>query len=375
MTASNAERQLAALAEIDFGLSSDDADGAEACRVAHRPARAAIAARHWLTAADYRPPRWLRNPHLQSALGTSALRRRAGERRLAASGAVSTEHEIDAGDGVRLNGVHSAVPGVEPRGLVLLLHGWEGSVDSSYMRLTAVHLLARGFEVFRLNFRDHGNSHHLNEGLFHSNRIDEVVRAACVVARRFPLRPMMVAGYSLGGNFALRLALHAPAAGLELAHVAAVCPVLDPARTMDAMEQGLPLYLWHFERKWRESLTRKRALFPQHHDFDDRALGLRMRPLTQWMVERYTDFGTLDNYFDGYAIAGDRLAALQTPASILMAEDDPMIPVDDFRELQLPPSSTLEISPWGGHCGFLESAKLDGFAERWIAERLAGALG
>ena len=34
-----------------------------------------------------------------------------------------------------------------------------------------------------------------------------------------------------------------------------------------------------------------------------------MRELTRWMVERHTDFGTLDDYFEGYSIAGDRLAA------------------------------------------------------------------
>lgn len=327
-----------------------------------------------LTASDYRPPRWLRNAHVQSVLGSSLLRRRHGERSLAALGAISTDHLIDAGDGVRLQGVHSVLPDCEPRGLVLLLHGWEGSVDSSYMRLTAVALLRAGFEVFRLNFRDHGNTHHLNEGLFHSNRIDEVVRAAAEVARRFPDRPLSVAGYSLGGNFALRLALRAPTAGVSLAHVAAVCPVLDPARTMDQMEQGLPVYLWYFERKWRGSLARKRELFPQTHAFDDDVLGLRMRPLTQWMVERHTDFGTLERYFDGYSIAGDRLTALQTPVSILMAEDDPVIPVDGFRRLHLPSSATLEISPWGGHCGFLEGASLDGFAERWIATRLGDAV-
>lgn len=324
-----------------------------------------------LTAADYRPARWLRNPHLQSALGSSPLRRRVGERRLLAAGATTTPHLVDAGDGVRLMGLHSVVPGVDPRGLVLLLHGWEGSVDSSYMRLTAAELLARGFEVFRLNFRDHGDTHHLNEGMFHSNRIDEVVRAAVEVARRFPRRPMSVAGYSLGGNFALRLALRAPGAGLDLAHACAVCPVLDPARTMEAMETGFPLYIRYFERKWRRSLARKRALFPQAHDFDDRALGLRMRPLTQWMVERYTDFGTLERYFDGYSVAGQRLAALQVPVSILMAADDPVIPVDEFRALALPAHARLEISPWGGHCGFLLNAQLDGFAERWIADRLA----
>ncbi len=329
--------------------------------------------RRMLTAADYLPPRWLRNPHLQSALGSSTMRRRYGERNLAAAGATTTEHLIDGGDGVRLQGLHSAVPGVEPRGLVLLLHGWEGSVDSSYMRLTAASLLQRGFEVFRLNFRDHGGTHHLNEALFHSNLIDEVVHAARDVARRFPLRPLSVAGYSLGGNFALRLGLRAPAAGLPIVHVAAVCPVLDPARTMDAMETGLPLYLWYFERKWRDSLARKHKLFPEQLGFDDRTLDLRMRPLTQWLVERHTEFGTIDRYFDGYSVAGDRLSALQVPASILMSADDPVIPIDDFGALRLPDSTRLEIAPWGGHCGFLENAQLGGFAERWVADRLASA--
>ncbi|MGY0799815.1 YheT family hydrolase [Lysobacter sp. A286] len=325
-----------------------------------------------LTAADYQPPRWLRNAHLQTLLGGSVMRQRMGRRALEATAAVTTSHLIDGGRGVRLQGLHSAVPGVAPRGLALLLHGWEGSVDSSYMCLTAARLLESGFEVFRLNFRDHGGTHHLNEGIFHSNRIDEVVHAAGDVARRFPLRPLVVAGYSLGGNFALRLALHAPAAGLSIARVAVVCPLIDPARTMDAMEQGFPLYMQHFERKWRQSLQRKRALFPEQHDFDDRVLGLRMRPLTQWLVERNTDFGTLERYFDGYSIAGDRLAGLQVPTSVLMAADDPVIPVAGWQSQQLPDTVQLEISPWGGHCGFLQNARLDGFGERWISQRLSG---
>jgi hypothetical protein len=36
----------------------------------------------------------------------------------------------------------------------------------------------------------------------------------------------------------------------------------------------------------------------------------------------------------------------------------------------LPAHSRLEVAPWGGHCGFLENAHLDGFAERWIADRM-----
>lgn len=335
--------------------------------------------RGMLIAADYRPPRWLRNPHLQSFLASSPLRRRRGAQALAATGAATTTHIVDGGDGVRLQGLHSVLPGTRPRALALLLHGWEGSVGSSYMQLTAAQLLLRGFDVFRLNFRDHGGTHHLNEDVFHSNRLDEVVQAACDVARRLlpettAPRPMVVAGYSLGGNFALRLALRAQAAGLPLLHVAAVCPVLDPDRTMQTMEHGFPLYNWYFQHKWRGSLRRKRELFPQRHGFDDRTLALDMRGLTRWLVEQYTDFGDLDGYFDGYAITGDRLAKLSVPASILTSADDPIIPVADFRALRLPATVALEIALHGGHCGFLDNARCDGFAERWVAEQLDAAV-
>ena len=330
--------------------------------------------------AGYHAPWWLRSGHVQTLLGSSPWRQRHGARVLAATDAVTRAHVVDGGAGVRLQGLHSVPAGTEPRGFALLLHGWEGSAESGYMRLAAARLLQRGYATFRLNFRDHGDSHHLNEAIFHSARIDEVVNASLDAVRRLwpqagPERPVVAAGYSLGGNFALRLALRAPAAGLPLARVAAVCPVLDPAATMLAMETGWRFYLHHFERKWRASLQRKRVLFPRVHDFDDGTLRLGMRDLTRWLVERHTDFGTLENYFDGYSIAGDRLSQLGMPAHILTSIDDPVIPVDGFHALALPPGAHLEIAPQGGHCGFLLGAGLDGYAEAWIADRLLGTVG
>ncbi|HEY2344770.1 MAG TPA: alpha/beta fold hydrolase [Xanthomonadaceae bacterium] len=326
-----------------------------------------------MDASDYAPPTWLRGPHVQSVLSSSPMRRRRGARALRRLGAITEERVLDAGDGVRLQGFHSTLPR-DPRGLVLLLHGWEGSAESGYMLHTAASLLDAGFDVFRLNFRDHGDTHHLNEDLFHSCRLSEVLNAARAVARLIPVRPFMAAGYSLGGNFALRIALHAALADIPLTHAAAVCPVLDPDAGLMALERGMPLYHWYFMRKWRDSLRRKRALFPKRHDFDDSVLRWRMRDLTAWMVERYTDMGLLEKYLDGYALSGQRLAGLQVPVSILTAEDDPVIPVEDFRRLQLPAHSRLEIAPYGGHCGFLEGINLQGFAEKWVRARLLDAL-
>ncbi len=55
-----------------------------------------------LTAADYRPPRWLRNPHLQSMLSSSRMRMQRGLMLLAATGAMTEELILDGGQGVRL---------------------------------------------------------------------------------------------------------------------------------------------------------------------------------------------------------------------------------------------------------------------------------
>jgi predicted alpha/beta-fold hydrolase len=188
---------------------------------------------------DFRPAWWLRNPHVQSMLASSSLRRRvhgARARRLERDAEWVT---LDCGGGVRLAGcrtVQTVAP--QARGLAVLFHGWEGSARSTYLLQTGARLLEEGWDVFRLNFRDHGDTHALNPGIFHSCRIDEVVGALGRVQQRYPARAMAVVGFSLGGNFALRAALRAPGAGIDLAHVIAVCPVIDPRAGLFQVEHA-----------------------------------------------------------------------------------------------------------------------------------------
>jgi predicted alpha/beta-fold hydrolase len=92
--------------------------------------------------------------------------------------------------------------------------------------------------------------------------------------------------------------------------------------------------------------------------------------LTRDLVRRHTDFGSLENYLNGYSIAGDALQALTVPATILTAVDDPVIPIADFRALQLAPTTELTIADHGGHCGFIKDWRLRSWAEDFIVERL-----
>jgi len=327
-------------------------------------------------AADFNPPRWLRSAHLQSMLASSGLRRWASRHRRGAIERDSTEYLLDCGDGVRLQGFHTPQKSLaSSRGLIVLLHGWEGSANSTYVVNTGARLLLEGFDLFRLNLRDHGDTLHLNRELFHSCRIDEVVGAVAAIQREFEPRALAISGFSLGGNFALRVALRAPTAGIRLAYALAVCPVVSPASGLFGIENGPWFYERYFLYKWRRSLRRKRRLFPDGDWFSDDDMAVNLRELTRALVLRHTDFGSLENYLDGYSIAGDTLAALRVPATILTAADDPIIPVDDFRMLKLPPQVELEIAERGGHCGFIGDLSLRSFTEDYIAQRMLAHLG
>ena len=73
-----------------------------------------------------------------------------------------------------------------------------------------------------------------------------MVGAISRVQALFPEQRLSLAGFSLGGNFCLRVGARAEAAGLRIARIVAVCPVLDPATTLAALEAGPAIYRQYF---------------------------------------------------------------------------------------------------------------------------------
>ncbi len=314
-------------------------------------------------AASFRPPPGLRDPHLQSILGASSLRRFALQyfaRNFVKNASAELLH---CDGGVRLLAKIN-IPPDTPQAVVVVLHGWEGSADATYMLDLGARLLARQCITVRINFRDHGGTQDLNEGLFHSCRIDEVLSAVEVVRRRYPGLPMFLAGFSLGGNFALRVA--ARGAHLDLQRILAVCPVLFPPHTMRALENGLWLYRQHFLSKWRRSLAAKAAAFPRLYQFGDLRRLKTLTQTTQYFVEKYTSFGTLENYLRGYSIVDGALDSVSTPSVVVLSADDPVIPVADASRLGRNPCLRVQVLPHGGHCGLLK----DYFLRSWLNESL-----
>ena len=276
---------------------------------------------------------------------------------------------LDCGDGVRLQCFHSSPASSTGRPAVLV-HGWEGSSQSLYVLSLAQQLFDRGFEVVRLNLRDHGDTHHLNRELFHSCRLPEVVGAVRNIQRMFRGEPLNLVGFSLGGNFMLRVAAQAGVANLNIGKVIAVSPVLDPEATLVALEQGMPAYQWYFVRKWMRSLVKKQAVWPGDYDFREIGRMASLRRMTAELIRHFTDFPTLEDYLNGYSITGNRLARLEVPANIITALDDPIIPPLSLEGLARPSSLRVTVTRFGGHCGFLERVVGPSWVERQIVAEL-----
>jgi len=316
---------------------------------------------------EFRPPWWLRNAHVQSILATTGVRRGRIERAAAPLIGVQRELLLDCGAGVRLQCFISSPPRSTGKP-ALVLHGWEGSAESIYVLSLAQLLFERGFEVVRLNLRDHGETHHLNRDIFHSCRLPEVIGAVQALQTLFPGQRLSGAGFSLGGNFLLRVAARARESSLDLARVIAISPVLEPTETLIALESAMPGYQGYFVRKWRRSLRKKQAAWPDSYDFD--GVGGGLRGMTAELVRRHSEFASLEEYLNGYSITGERLAGLQVPADILTSLDDPMIPAGGLARLARTHALHVTVTRYGGHCGFIESLAGLTWAERFVLARL-----
>jgi predicted alpha/beta-fold hydrolase len=322
--------------------------------------------------ADFIPARYARNAHAQAVLASFWLRKPLVLRRARDLLRDSRPQVLDCGAGVRLQGYFAAGRGAgpDPRRLAVLIHGWEGSADSLYLISAAANLQARGYDVFRLNLRDHGATHGLNVELFHSCRLDEVVGAVRRLAANHPRHRLHLAGFSLGGNFALRVAARAGRAGLEVASVAAICPVLDPAHTLEALEKGWFGYRLYFLRRWRRSLRLKQASHPGVYDFRELLALPTLTGMTDYLVRHHSEFADLGSYLEGYAIVDGALRELDVPSRVFVAADDPIIPFADVERLAAPPCLTVEATDFGGHCGYLQGPGLSS----WIDEKVCQAL-
>src|SRR4051812_11936970 len=157
--------------------------------------------------------------------------------------------------------------------VLIALHGLNGSSDAHYMRGLAAKAFARGMNVVRLNQRNCGGTERLAAGLFHSGLTTDAALVVDGLTSVDRLPSIAVAGYSLGGNLALKLAgeygAFAPPALVAVAAVSPIVEIEECTRALERRENAL--YEWNFVRDLKRRMRLKARLQPGV--FDLSALG------------------------------------------------------------------------------------------------------
>lgn len=319
--------------------------------------------------SSFKPPRLLRNRHLQSIFASTGPRKLLVKRKARQLISHSQTQLLHCSDGVRMQGEYTAHQ-PPSKALVVMIHGWEGSSNSLYLQSAGATLLEAGFDIFRLNLRDHGPTHHLNKALFNSARLQEVYDAIALVQQKFSHPTNYLLGFSLGGNFALRACADAQGQSFELDKTIAICPVINPVNTMQNLSDGLALYHDYFRFKWAASLKKKIKHYPELDYLDDLRGLTTLQQMNEYFVPRHTHYPDSQQYLMDYAVTGDRLAGINSPCHIISSADDPVISAADLEEVCHNDHLTIELTQYGGHCGYIKNYRL----ESWVDERLVTLL-
>lgn len=255
---------------------------------------------------------------------------------------------------------------------VILVHGFEGSASSVYMLGTADKAFRAGFNVVRLNMRTCGGTEHLTPTLYHSGLIHDFDAVISELVTLDRLRVLLLIGFSMSGNMALRLvAEYGAAKRPELVGVVAISPSLDLSACAEAIERRANrVYQSSFLRSLRRRMRRKHRLHPDTYDLTPLRRVRTIRDFDECFTTKYGGYRSVSEYYAA-ASAKKHIEYIRRPTLIIQAQDDPLIPFSSF------PHEAIARNPYiimlaprsGGHVGFL--AKAAAGEDRWWAENRA----
>lgn len=250
---------------------------------------------------------------------------------------------------------------------VVLLHGMGGCHKASYMVRLSRKLYQLGYRAVRINMRTCGSGKDLAKIPYHGGLSSDILSVVETLKKQTPASPLILIGFSLGGNIALKLTGELGRdAGDLIRKTIAVCPPVDLASTAALMSKPKNHLYNLYYMKQLEKLTKrwtKGRPFSTIYEFDE------MITAPNW------GFKDPAEYYEDSS-SKTKLQKIHLPSHILFAKDDPFVDYTTCTESKLSPDITIWMAPQGGHMGFFGWAEdnhryywLDSVLLKWIEDR------
>ena len=291
---------------------------------------------------DFTPPRWLRNPHVQSIYGALYPFKIHIETR-------AEELILPDGDFIDL-----IWAGDENKPVVIFLHGLEGSINSNYIRSTMEHLAMNGWQTLLMHYRGCSGRPNKFTKAYSAGYSEDLQFLITTITERYPDHSVGIIGFSLGGNVALRFRQQ-----FQQERIKAVVAVSTPY-DLGACTDYIPAF---YERILLKSLKRK-AMKKMRLGYDTPVTVKLLKSIHT--IRAFDDFITapifgFKNAEDYYNNSSSRwsFADITQPTLLINAVDDPFIPPASLpAAAELPSCVSRCFTKYGGHIGFIEGGSI-----------------
>ena len=301
--------------------------------------------------SDFVPARWLKNRQLQTIYPSLpwAWRHKTELRR--------QELSLPDGDATAVDWYVGAdeLPPTAP--LLVILHGLEGSAESSYAQMLMVAACERGWRSCVLHFRDCGDYRNRLPRRYHAGETNDL-RYFLETLHKQPAAaansgPLLAVGFSLGGNVLLKY-LGEARDTTPLRAAGAVCVPLNLHACAEALNQGFSkFYQSYLLKRMKRSLIGKFDPYTAAFDWHEAMRARTFAEFDDVVTAPLHGFDGMQDYYDKCS-STRFLHGIERPTLIINALDDPFMTEDVIPpEEALSEHVTLELSRFGGHVGFI----------------------
>ncbi len=236
---------------------------------------------------------------------------------------------------------------------VVLIHGLCGSDKSAYLVRIAKKLKKKNIKSVRVNLRGCGTGKGLAKKIYHCGQSSDVFEVLKSLKKDFPLSPIILIGFSLGGNIVLKLAGELKSKAHQ--YISKVISINAPID----LYQSIKLFSApqnKFYEKYFLKLMKKDFYYRQKIFQDIASINFPEDMCFMDFDELYTApvFG-FNNAIDYYkkCSAKNFIPNIQVKCNILFAKDDPLICKDVFENLHINDNTTIFFTNNGGHMGYI----------------------
>jgi predicted alpha/beta-fold hydrolase len=288
---------------------------------------------------------------------------------LEASSSERVEFPMGDGSGDVLLGNLERPRQATERPLVVLIHGLTGSAESSYVRVSARHLLGLGYPVLRLNLRGAGPTRGRSRFLYHAGRSEDLRRVLGSMDGRLAGKGVFLAGYSLGGNLLLKFLGEAGRRAIVLGAVSVSAPIDLAAARLGIERRRNRIYQRYLLARLKEEASALPTEPPAPAELERIAT---IYEFDDGIVAPRAGFACADDYYRR-CMALAFLPEIAVPTLVIHSRDDPWIPFAAYRDFAW--KSNPRLMPLfprhGGHVGFHGAGSLVPWHDRCMAHFFA----